>query len=91
MSTFAANVSLVEDVRAHIHKMWIELAELGIEPRFDISYEGFGTGCTTDVTVDDALRYLTDLAGRDDPHYRHRARIKSITISVRTRDKVFSS
>jgi hypothetical protein len=53
------------------------------EPRFDIHFEGFGTGGTAGVTKEFAIRYLRDLAASDDPHYRYRTRIRSLAVKVR--------
>jgi len=57
--------------------------DLPVKPRFSIRYEGFGTGSTSAIPVEYAIRYLRDLAAADDPHYRHRTKIKSIAIDVK--------
>lgn len=91
MNPATANYSLAADTMAHIRKTRDALAECGIEPRFDVSYEGFGTGILSNVTADGALKFLDRLTETHGAHARYRTRLKSITVSVRIRDKVFPS
>lgn len=89
MFTQSQNVALAAGVKAYIRKVAESLATASVEPRFDISYEGFGLGSFPNVPADAALRYLDDLVSEQDPHFRYRTRIKGITVSVRTPDKHF--
>lgn len=57
--------------------------DLPVELSFTIRFEGFGSGGTSGVTAQGAVRYLRDLAAVDDPHYRYQTKIKSITVEVK--------
>jgi hypothetical protein len=61
----------------------------GTVPRFDIHYEGFGTGGTAGVTAEHAVRYLRNLAAADGMHYRYRKAIKILTVEVSYPEHIF--
>jgi hypothetical protein len=87
----SANIALVEGAKAHVREITEALNECGIEPRFDVEFEGFGTGCTAGVSAEGALRYLDDLIGTHDPHTRYHTPLKNVTVSARLRPKVFAA
>jgi hypothetical protein len=91
MSVTTLNISLVEGAKAYVREASEALATISVEPRFDIHFEGFGTGWTCGVPTEFALRYLDDLASPSHANQRYRTRIRSISVSVRIRDKNFSA
>lgn len=90
MSIQSQNIGLAEGAKSYVRQVAEALASLGPEPRFDIRFQGFGSGSFPNVPADAALRYLTDLVSEQGPHFRYRARIKYITVSVHIPDKDFA-
>jgi hypothetical protein len=91
MSVQATNIALTEGAKAHVREVAEVMATVGVTPRFDISYEGFGTGGTCNVPPEFALRFLTSLADATEMHARYRTRIKHISVTIRATEKTFTA
>lgn len=91
MSVITQNIALIEGAKAYVREVAESLAQAGVEPRFDIDFEGFGMGGTSDLPAEFATRYLDDLAGASGPHHRYRTKIKNVSVSVHVKDKNFSA
>lgn len=82
MSVNTHNFALIDEARRCVDKIATALAAADIEARFDISYEGFGSGGTTGVSAAGAHRYLNDMTSVQDVHARYRTRIRNITVTA---------
>lgn len=82
MNTITRNNEMVQAAVDNVRKVTAALNEAGMQPRFDIHFEGFGTGGTAGVSFDGAVRYLLSLASTGHANARYRAPIKSIEIAV---------
>ena len=89
MAIFEDNVELVAEAKRYVDNVGAALSHAGIEPRFDISYEGFGAGGTAGISLTGALDYLDSIARPGHPNARYRKRIRAIEVSVKLPDKVF--
>lgn len=90
MSIQSQNIALAEGAKAYVREVAEAMAIANVEPRFDVRFEGFGSGGFPGVPAEAALRYLTDLVSEQDPHYRYHTRIRHITVAVRVSDKDFA-
>lgn len=86
-----ANEQMVDSAVRYVRAVAEALMGSGVEPRFSISFEGFGVGGTSNVDALFAQRYLTSLASSSDPHFRYATRIRTIDVSVQGFNKLFSA